>query len=65
MINTAKDMGILDIPNGNEGWGRMYLPDIFDPHAEMEFHDQDTLLTTGNRSTYDCYIASSDLPFKI
>jgi hypothetical protein len=65
LINTATDMGIPDIPNGNEGWGRVFLPDLFAPKATMEFHDQDTLLQTGNKSIYDCYIGSTDHPLKI
>jgi hypothetical protein len=65
LINTAQDMGTANIPNGNEGWGRMYLPDLFSPPADMDFWDQDTLLQTGNTSTYDCYVATSDYPLKI
>jgi hypothetical protein len=65
LINTAQDMGAADIPNGNEGWGRMNLTALFDPPAKMDFKDQETLLQTGNTSNYDCYIASSDYPLKI
>jgi hypothetical protein len=65
LINTAQDIGVPDIPNGNEGWGRVYMPDIFTPPADMEFFEQGPLLMTGNKSNYDTYVASSEQPLKI
>jgi hypothetical protein len=65
IINTADDMGTRDIPNNNEGWGRLNLTTLLNPQAEMEFEDQTIFLRTGNISSYDYYIASSDYPLKI
>jgi hypothetical protein len=65
LINTAKDPGSPDIPNANEGWGRVYLPDLFNPSADMDFEDQEKLLQTGNKSIYNVYVASSTHPLKI
>jgi hypothetical protein len=65
MINTADDMGSKDIPNNNEGWGRLNLTTLLAPQAEMEFEDQAVFLRTGNISSFDYYIASSDYPLKI
>ncbi|UCH88819.1 MAG: S8 family serine peptidase, partial [Thermoplasmata archaeon] len=65
LINTATDMGTPNIPNGNEGWGRMYLPDLFAPPADIDFYDQDTLLQTGNKSIYKVYVADESEGLKI
>jgi hypothetical protein len=46
LINTAKDMGTADIPNQNEGWGRMYLPTIVDPASTFMIKDQVSEFTT-------------------
>jgi hypothetical protein len=65
LINTAIDVDKPDIPNGNEGWGRIYIPDIFTPPANLELYEQGPLLMTGNKSNYDVYVASNDQPLKI
>jgi hypothetical protein len=65
LINTAVDNATPDIPNGNEGWGRMYLPDLFDPPGNMTFVDQEILLQTGNKSIHEAYIGNLEYPLKI
>ncbi len=45
MINTAEDFGTADIPNQNEGWGRMNIMPIIDQAAPfMIFQDPGELI---------------------
>lgn len=43
LVNSAHDMGIRDIPNANEGWGRLNLKELFDPTLERVLLDQEDL----------------------
>ncbi|HEV3474046.1 MAG TPA: S8 family serine peptidase [Actinomycetota bacterium] len=45
LVNSATDMGPADIPNGNEGWGRVNLGTLFDPGTERVFVDQSVVFT--------------------
>ncbi len=56
LINTAIDLGTPDIPNGDEGWGRIYLPTIIAPPVNMMIEDDPQLLQTGE--VYNLDIAS-------
>ena len=40
LVNSATDMGVKDIPNVNEGWGRVNLRDLFDPSTKRTYIDQ-------------------------
>lgn len=40
LVNSATDMGIPDIPNVNEGWGRVNLRALFDPTVKRTYIDQ-------------------------
>lgn len=40
LINSAYDMGAPDIPNNNEGWGRVHLGNLFDPSTPRVFVDE-------------------------
>ena len=40
LVNSATDMGIADIPNVNEGWGRVNLRQLFDPKVKRAYIDQ-------------------------
>ncbi|MEW5937544.1 MAG: S8 family serine peptidase, partial [Candidatus Thermoplasmatota archaeon] len=64
IINTATDMGTADIPNGNEGWGRIYLPTVVDPPVSMLKKDNPQLLQTGNVWSTQVSYASSAQPMK-
>ncbi|MCK5038569.1 MAG: S8 family serine peptidase, partial [Thermoplasmata archaeon] len=64
-INSAQDIGTADIPNQNEGWGRMFLPDLMDaPAPHMIFQDP-TLLTTGVTDEYTFSYVNAAEPVKI
>lgn len=40
LVNSATDMGVSDIPNVNEGWGRVNLRALFDPSVKRTYIDQ-------------------------
>lgn len=42
LVNSAHDMGLKDIPNIHEGWGRVNLKEMFDPNLERVLLDQVT-----------------------
>lgn len=44
LVNSATDMGPADIPNVNEGWGRVNLRGLFDPSSERAYVDQSVVL---------------------
>jgi subtilisin family serine protease len=45
LINSATDMGTADIPNKNEGWGRVDLGRLFDPNTSYVALDQSQVLS--------------------
>jgi hypothetical protein len=45
LVNSATDMGAADVPNGNEGWGRINLGTLFDPGTERVLVDQNVVFT--------------------
>lgn len=40
LVNSATDMGARDIPNYDEGWGRITLRSLFDPKSSRIYVDQ-------------------------
>ncbi len=64
-INTAVDIGAADIPNRNEGWGRMYLPTMMDPPAPFILKDEVGELTTGVTDSFTFSYADASEPVKI
>jgi hypothetical protein len=65
IINSAKDIGTADIPNGNEGWGRMYLPDIVNPPVNVIRVDSTQLLSTGQTYSIQASYHQSSTPLKV
>ncbi len=52
LVNGAVDMGTADIPNNNEGWGRVDITRVIQPAAAAIHLDQLSLLTnTGQQVT--------------
>lgn len=39
VVNSADDMGVADIPNINEGWGRINVTNVMSPSVPFEFWD--------------------------
>ena len=65
MINTAVDFGTADIPNQNEGWGRMNIMPIFDQPAPFIILQDPNELTTGVTDTYTFSYVNAAEPVKI
>ncbi|HEX2241288.1 MAG TPA: S8 family serine peptidase [Actinomycetota bacterium] len=57
LVNGATDMGDNDVPNVNEGWGRINLAAVF-AKGPAEFHDQDSTFSgPGQSRTYTVDVA--------
>jgi hypothetical protein len=68
VVNSATDISTPDIPNNNEGWGRVLLDDAlyFDGDArELVVEDVTPGLTTGGSETYELEVDSSMVPLEI
>jgi subtilisin family serine protease len=50
LVNGATDMGTADIPNNDEGWGRMNLNNVIDNGAAMIYRDQEHLFTASGET---------------
>ena len=69
LINSAVDLSGTDatqpIPNNNEGWGMVYLPNIIDPPYGESFIDQNVTLQTGESYTFNISVVDTLHPLKI
>jgi len=66
LINGAVDMGTADIPNNNEGWGRIHITNSINPGASTVYHDQDFSLTTaGQTKSYTVTVSNTSKPVRI
>jgi uncharacterized repeat protein (TIGR01451 family) len=66
LVNGAVDMGVANIPNGNEGWGRMDLNNVLNPTAPVIYSDQATTFgATGQSWSLSVGPADATLPLKV
>lgn len=65
LVNTATDIGIPDIPNNFEGWGRITLDPIFDRKAPPTALDQTTTFHTTEDDFSFSVGSDSKAPLKI
>ncbi|MBI5000220.1 MAG: S8 family serine peptidase [Euryarchaeota archaeon] len=65
LVNSAADVETSDIPNGNEGWGRMYLPRITNPTVDVVRKDAPKLLKTGDSYSLNVSYHGAAEPLKI
>lgn len=66
LVNTATDLGRPDVPNQNEGWGRVNLGALFDPSAERVYEDQGVVLTDpGEAATLEIEPADPAVPLRV
>ena len=69
LINTAIDVNGTDaqapIPNNNEGWGMVYLPNLIDPPYGEVFMDENHTLQTGQTYTFNVSVRDNSHPLKI
>lgn len=71
LINGASDMAGGDnvggnIPNNNQGWGRVNLRNVINTAAAAVYHDQDyTFQNTGESKTYNFQAPNTAAPVKV
>jgi hypothetical protein len=68
LMNSAADMGTADIPNNNEGWGRVLLNDAlyFDGDArELKVEDVTPGVAQGGSRSFEFAVDSSSVPLEI
>ncbi len=66
LVNGAVDMGTADIPNFNEGWGRINITNIISPSVEVAYRDQlDVFANTGEQFQWDITVPDPSKPLKI
>ncbi len=66
MILGARDVGTRDIPNMDEGWGRIDLKSTLAPNngRGIWVDDRSVLSSSGNSKSYNFNITTSGQPFK-
>lgn len=69
MISTATDMnddyGTRPVPNNDEGWGRLWLPEVIGSDRTFLCENQSVLLRQGEQWSREVLIKSSEEPLKI
>ena len=66
LVNAAVDMGTADIPNNNEGWGRIDITRVIQPAAAAVYLDQGLVLTgTGQQTTRHFVVADPAQPLRL
>ncbi len=68
LMNSATDIASADIPNYNEGWGRVLLDDVlfFDGDArELIIHDVAPGVSQGGTDQFEFEVDSSSVPLEI
>jgi hypothetical protein len=66
LVNSAVDMGVADIPNNNEGWGRVNVTRLLQPAARVTYLDQEVLFTdTAQQWQKVCPVADPGQPLKV
>jgi len=68
ITNSATDAGAQDIPNNNEGWGRVLLDDAlyFDGDArELIVYDETTGVSTGGSMQFEFEVDSTTVPLEV
>ena len=66
LVNSATDMGVADIPNVNEGWGRVSLRQLFDPTTKRAYVDQSIVLDEpGDDYRMQIKVADPSRPLKV
>jgi hypothetical protein len=66
LVNTAVDMGTADIPNANEGWGRINVTNIISPTALVVYQDQEFVFNnTGEQYVLTVGVPDPSQPLKV
>lgn len=66
LVNNAVDMGTADIPNNNEGWGRVNVTNVITPPAMANHWDQQTVFgSTGQSFQITLGVPNPGQPVKV
>jgi hypothetical protein len=66
LVNGATDMGTADIPNGNEGWGRINLSNVINTGIATFYLDQSLVFDSSGESFSRTFIPDNPaLPVKV
>ena len=66
LVNSADDMSTPDIPNNNEGWGRININTLIDPQVVRLYRDQDHVFgATGEQVTISFGVPDPAQPLKV
>ena len=68
LVNSGQDMGTLDQPNNNEGWGRILLNDTFffdGDDRELRVEDETLGLATGEQAVFHYEVDADFEPLEI
>lgn len=66
LVNSATDMGEPNIPNVNEGWGRVSLKSLFHPKLSRLYVDQDIILkNVGDDHLFKVRPVDNSKPLKV
>jgi uncharacterized repeat protein (TIGR01451 family) len=66
LVNGAVDMGVADIPNINEGWGRIHLTNVMDNNTAMLYYDQPLVFdNSGETWSISLGVADPTKPLKV
>lgn len=69
MISTATDMnddyGTRPVPNNDEGWGRLWLPEVIGSDRIFVCENQSVLLRQGEQWSREVLVKNSEEPLKI
>ncbi len=66
LVNSAVDMGAADIPNINEGWGRVNITNMISPTVPVVYYDQTHIFQdSGEQWTLAVGVADPSKPLKV
>jgi len=66
LVNSAVDMGTANIPNADEGWGRIHLGNLFDATIDRVYRDQSYVFhNSGESWTLSVGVPDPSKPLKI
>ncbi len=66
LVNSADDIGVPDIPNVNEGWGRINATTLIDPPVLREYSDQtEVFYNTGEQIVIAVGVPEPGEPLKV
>ena len=66
LVNAAVDMGSANIPNNNEGWGRIDITRVIQPAAAVVALDQQQAFTgTGQQLTRHFVVDDPGQPSRV